>query len=140
MSKFKKTFLSLVACVCACIMFSTPVFAASNYFSKGLTTMNSLGGQSNICTVTSGSCSGTSSSRSITSVTVYGVLTGSSCKVYVESPSGTTAYLTKTSTGTQTFSTQFDGEDPYGSWSVYIVSNGSVSTLKSGSLKVYYDY
>lgn len=135
----KRITLSLFTCVCALILFSTPVLAASNHFSKSLSTMNSLyGATSNTCSVTSGSCSGTT--RSITSVSVYGVLTGSSCKVYVTSPEGSVYYKTMTSTGTVTFNTEFNGEDPKGRWYVYIVTNGAVSTVKSGVLEVNYSY
>jgi len=55
------------------------------------------------------------------------------------SPNGTTKYQSVSSTGTYTF-TGFNGEDPSGTWYVYIISKGTVSTVKSGTLKVEYSY
>ena len=154
----KKTFTFLIAWVLAFTMMAMPVSASeyvdnredtyvdssvragSSYFTKGISTMNALNyGSSPHYNVTSGSCLGTT--RSITKVTFYGVLSSgsSSCKVYIISPSGTVAYITMSSTGTLTYY-DFNGEDPYGTWTVYIVTNGIVSTVKSGSLKVYYNY
>jgi len=143
MKTLKKAVLPVVACLLACIMLSNPVMAAStNYFSKSIAKMNSLyGGQSNIVTVSSGSVSGDSEDRSITSVTFWGRLTSgsSSCIVYITSPKNTTCHATLSSTGTLTFK-GFNGEDPEGDWDVYIVSKGTASTVSSGTLKVNYTY
>ena len=154
----KKTITFLIAWILAFTMIAMPVSASeyvdnnedtyvessvragSSYFTKGIPTMNALNyGSSAYKTVTSGSCLGTT--RSITKVTFYGVLSSGSspCIVYIISPTGTVASQVMYSTGTLTFY-DFNGEDPYGSWTVYIVTLGSVSTVKSGSLKVYYNY
>ena len=153
----KKKMITIITCIMLTIMTVIPVSASelpalgsaktdntvfitrsSNYFSKSLSKMNALNyGYSNIVHVTSGSVTGTT--RSITNVTVYIRLSGSSCVLHVMSPSGNDCYQTVTSTGTYTF-TGFNGEDPYGDWYVYIVTNGPASTASSGVLKVYYNY
>jgi hypothetical protein len=119
---------------------SVAATTGTNYFSKITTKLNSLNGSSsNISTLSSGTCSGTT--QSITSVTAYArVSSGSSSfKLYVVSPDGTASYVSAgTSSSTYTF-TSFNGKDPDGTWKVYIVSNGVVSTA-TVTLKVNYNY
>lgn len=154
-----KKLATFITCILLCLSCSITVFAAEttssaenpiieespvvitsthNYFTKGLTKLNALNyGSSNICHVTSGSIVGTN--PSITKVSVYVRLSGSSCKLHVVSPNGTDKYVSVSSSGTYNF-TGFNGENPSGDWYVYIVTNGSVSTASSGSLTVEYDH
>ncbi len=139
-----------------CTLFAMPVSAAeatdytddgiavaatsgTNYFSGTTTKMNSLYGSEAVATRSSGSCSG--DERSITSVSVYcRVSSGSSSfKLYVISPEGTVAYRNAGTSSTTYNFTEFNGEDPYGKWTIKTVTNGTVSTV-TATLKVNYSY
>lgn len=66
----KKVLTTIMACFMACLMFSMPVLAATNSFSKTTVKLNAIdGGVSNISKVSSGSVLGTS--PKITQVKVY---------------------------------------------------------------------
>lgn len=144
----KRTFTAVIACMMACLMFVTPVFAASNYFSKTTVKLNAInGGTSKISTVTSGSVSG--DNPSITKVELYcNVASGTDpYTIYVKSPKGTIATIPgPTKSGTVTTSA-FNGENPSGTWSIWIQNNGvsyngniiPASTVTI-TLKVYYNY
>lgn len=144
----KRAFTAVMACMMACLMFVTPVFAATNYFSKTTVKLNAIsGGESRYSQVTSGSVSG--SERSITKVELYcNVSSGTDpYTIYVESPSGTVKSISGPSkSGTITL-TGFNGEDPSGTWTIWIKNNGvsyngniyPVSTVTI-TLKVYYSY
>lgn len=154
----KRKLSLLLVLTLLCTLFAMPVSAAevepsnyadneivvagtsgTNYFSGTTTKMNSFNGLEAVATRSSGSCS--SDERSITSVSVYcNVSSGSSSfKLYVISPSGTVAYKNAgTSNATYNF-TEFNGEDPYGKWTIKVVTNGTVSTV-TATLKVNYLY
>ena len=144
----KRVFTAVMACMMACLMFVTPVLAATNNFSKTTVKLNAIsGGTSKTSNVTSGSVSG--SNLSITKVELYcNVASGTDpYTIYVKSPSGTTKSISgPTKSGTITI-TGFEGEDPSGTWSIWIQNNGvsyngniyPVSTVTI-TLKVAYSY
>lgn len=117
----------------------TAITSGTTYFSKITRKLNSLYGAVDSVNLSSGSCLGTN--RQITSVTVYcRVSSGSSpFTLIVTSPSGTVAYKSCGTTSTTYTFTDFNGEDPSGTWNVGISSNGTVSTVTC-TLKVYYRY
>lgn len=144
----KKAFTAVIACMLACVMFVTPVFAATNYFSKTTVKLNAYnGGSSTKSTVSSGSVSGTD--RSITSVSLYcNVSSGTDpYTLYVLSPSGKQYSVSGPTSSTTLTTTAFNGEDPNGTWTIWIVNSGytthgniyPVSTV-TVTLKVYYSY
>jgi subtilisin-like proprotein convertase family protein len=117
-------------------------------FSKTTVKLNAIsGGTSKTSNVTSGSVSG--SNPSITKVELYcNVASGTDpYTIYVKSPSGTTKSISgPTKSGTITI-TGFEGENPSGTWSIWIQNNGvsyngniyPVSTVTI-TLKVAYSY
>jgi len=114
----KKSFMSVVACLMACMMFAMPVFAASNNFSKTTVKLNAInGGESRKSTLSSGSVTG--NNPSISKVQLYcNVSSGSDpYTIYVLSPKGTTKSGTITITG-------FEGENPSGTWTIWIKNSG----------------
>lgn len=111
--------------------------SGSNYFRKITPLLNSLGSLSS-ANLSSGSCSG--DVRSITSVTVYCRVSrnSDSFRLVVTSPTGTTKYVScGTNSDTYTI-TGFTGEDPKGTWTVGIISNGISSV--TCTLNVNYNY
>ena len=144
----KRVFTAVMAFMMACLMFVTPVLAATNNFSKTTVKLNAIsGGTSKTSNVTSGSVSG--SNPSITKVELYcNVASGTDpYTIYVKSPSGTTKSISgPTKSGTITI-TGFEGENPSGTWSIWIQNNGvsyngniyPVSTVTI-TLKVAYSY
>lgn len=76
-----------MACMMACLMFVTPVLAATNCFSKTTLKLSAFnGGTSSYCSITSGSVSG--SNPSITKLELYcNVASGTDpYTIYVKSP------------------------------------------------------
>lgn len=121
----KRSFTTVIACLMACIMFVTPVFAATNTFSRTTVKLNAMnGGISRYSTVTSGSLLG--SERSITKVELYcNVASGTDpYTIYVESPSGTVIPVPGPNRSGSIVVTGFEGEDPYGTWTIWIKNNG----------------
>jgi len=113
--------------------------AGSSYFSKITPLLNSLTGRTATATLSSGSCIG--NNESITNTTVYcRVSNGSSpYTLTVVAPSGTSQSIScGTSSTTYTF-TGFNGEDPNGTWTIYVTTRGTVTTV-TATLKVYYTY
>lgn len=114
-----------MACMMACLMFVTPVLAANNNFSKTTVKLNAIsGGISRYSSVTSGSVSG--SNPSITKVELYcNVASGTDpYTIYVESSKGTVKSISGPSrSGTVTI-TGFEGENPDGTWTIWIKNNG----------------
>ncbi|MDE6253100.1 MAG: hypothetical protein K2M78_10760 [Lachnospiraceae bacterium] len=144
----KRVFTAVMACMMACLMFVTPVFAATNNFSKTTVKLNAIsGGISRYSTVTSGSIS--VGEPSITKVELYcNVASGTDpYTIYVESPKGTVKTITGPSRSGNVTITGFEGEDPSGSWTIWIKNNGvsyngniypaSTATI---TLKVTYSY
>ncbi|MDE7202377.1 MAG: hypothetical protein K2O91_10880 [Lachnospiraceae bacterium] len=121
----KRVFTAVMACMMACLMFVTPVLAATNNFSKTTVKLNAIsGGISRYSTVTSGSIS--VGDPSITKVELYcNVASGTDpYTIYVESPKGTVKSISgPTKSGTITI-TGFEGENPSGSWTIWIKNNG----------------
>ena len=144
----KKVFTAVIACMMACVMFVTPVYAASNWFSGTTVKLNAFnGGSSTKSTVSSGSVSG--ENPSITSVSLYcNVSSGTDpYTLYVLSPSGKQYSVSGPNSSTTLTTSAFNGENPYGKWTIWIVNSGytthgnvyPVSTV-TVTLKVYYDY
>lgn len=151
----RKTVSALVVAALLCVLFVTPVMAAepvdygnggvvtattggSTYYSGSTTKLNSVYGSTASSTLTVGSTLG--DTRSITKVEVYcNVSSGSSAfKLTVKSPYSSAYTTCSTSNATYTF-TSFNGEDPKGTWTVSVASEGTVSTVTC-TLKVYYTY
>lgn len=144
----KKALTVAAACMMACLMFVTPVLAATNYFSKTTVKLNAVnGGTSRESRVTSGSVLG--DAPSTTKVELFcNVASGTDpYTIYVESPSGTTRLATgPNKSGTITVS-GFEKENPYGAWTIWIKNSGisnngnlyPASTVTI-TLKVYYSY
>lgn len=120
----KKMFLSVMASLVACLMFATPVLAAGS-FSKTTAKLNAVNGNiSNISSLSSGSVSGTN--PSITSVSVYVNVSSGSDPYYIHiiSPEGT-EYIFEGPTTNKTITIPvFNGENPKGTWYVYIENLG----------------
>lgn len=145
---FKKTFTAVIACMMACLMFATPVFAGTNYFSKTTVKLNAInGGISKYSSVTSGSISG--DEASITKVELYcNVASGTDpYTIFVESPSGTVKSIAGPTKSGTVIIPGFEGENPYGTWTIWIKNNGvsyngnlyPTSTVTI-TIKVYYTY
>lgn len=144
----KKAFTAVVACMMVCLMFVTPVLAASSNFSKTTVKLNAIsGGISRYSTVTSGSVLG--SAPSISKVELYcNVSSGTDpYTIYVESPKGTVKSITGPSkSGTITIP-GFEGENPSGEWTIWIKNkgvsyNGNIypASTVTITLKVAYSY
>lgn len=144
----KRTFTAIIACMMACLMFVTPVFAASNYFTKPTVKLNAInGGISKTSNVTSGSVSG--DNPSITKVELYcNVASGTDpYTIYVKSPKGTIKSIAGPTKSGTVIIPGFEGENPSGTWSIWIQNNGvsyngnliPASTVTI-TLKVYYNY
>ncbi len=125
MGKVKRHMLfSFIACIMSCIMFATPVFAASGSFSKTTIKLNAInGGYSATSTLSSGSVP---SGAHITSVKIT-ARPSSGCDpytLYIESPDGTVGTFSGP-TSTSTFTTHvFDGESPDTTWNIWIKNSG----------------
>lgn len=121
----KRAFTAVIACMMACLMFVTPVLAASYTFSKTTVKLNALsGGNSRESKVTSGSI--LVDDPSITKVELYcNVASGTDpYTIYVKSPSDTIRSIAgPTKSGTVIIS-GFEGEDPSGTWTIWIKNNG----------------
>lgn len=144
----KRAFTTVIACMMVCLMFVTPVFAASSNFSKTTVKLNAInGGTSRESKVTSGSVLG--DNPSITNVDLWcNVASGTDPYViYVKSPKGTVATISGPSkTGTVSTSA-FNGENPSGTWTVWIQNlgvsyNGNIipASTVTVTLKVAYSY
>lgn len=124
----KRTLTAVLACIMACVMFSMPVLAATTstgFISKSTPKLNAFsGGQSNVATFSSGSVP---ADASITSVKIaYNVSSGTDpYTVYLISPSGT-VYVAPGPTSSTTVSniSVFNGENPSGTWTAYIINSG----------------
>lgn len=112
---------------------------STGYYSRGLTTLNiATSGVSNQCRITSGSVP---AGAIVTKVEVYGTKSSGSGTIYVyveHEDSGHTDWKLFQSSPV-TFATQFDGYDADSAWIVWI-QGSAWSTLKNGSIKVYYSY
>jgi hypothetical protein len=128
----------LIVCIVIGSLLAVQVSAATNYFSGSTGTMNSLNGnQSAAWPISSGSVSGTN--PVVTSVKLnITVSSGSSAfYIYVVSPQGTTASVL-VGNKTPTLN-NFNGENPSGTWQVYIITTGTVSTA-TARMTVNYSY
>ena len=121
----KRALTSIAVCFMACLMFSMPVLAASNSFSKTTVKLNAIdGGVSQIAKVSSGSVLGTN--PKITQVKVYlNVASGTDpFDLYIESPEGTVARLTSFARLSKYLVTDFVRPDPIAVWSLQIENLG----------------
>ncbi|MGL5272470.1 MAG: hypothetical protein ACRC8J_03155 [Phocaeicola sp.] len=144
----KRAFTAVIACMMTCLMFVTPVLAATNSFSKTTVKLNAInGGTSRESKVTSGSVSG--SDLLITKVELYcNVSNGSDAyTIYVKNPDGVIKSIAGPSkSGTITL-TGFENTDPYGTWTIWIKNsgisyNGNIYPTSTATitLKVAYSY
>lgn len=112
--------------------------AATNWFSGQTGTMNALnGGTSAAWNISSGSISVTN--PKVTSVTLNVKKSSGSSPfyVYVKNPQGTIASKLVGS-ATPSFS-EFNGQDPQGTWQIWIETTGTVSTA-TATMRVNYSY
>lgn len=156
-----KKLVSGILCMALCMMFAIPVSAAeipnaatknvaiskvgdtviraTNYFTGSTVKMNSLyRNKSAISNISSGSVLGTNPQVTSVSLNVTVSSGSDSFKLYVEDPSGYGGYTTISKSGTVKFS-DFNGRNPKGTWKVYIVTNGTVSTA-TARMTVNYSY
>lgn len=144
----KRVFTAVMACLISCLMFATPVLAATNCFSKTTVKLNAInGGTSRYGSITSGSVSG--SSPSITKLELYcNVASGTDpYTIYVESPDGTIISIPgPTRSGSITIPV-FEGENPSGTWTIWIQNdgvsyNGNIypASTATFTLKICYSY
>ncbi len=144
----KKVFAAVAACLMACLMFVTPVLAATNCISKTTVKLNAInGGTSGYCSITSGSVSG--SNPSITKLELYcNVASGTDpYTIYVKSPSGTIISIPGPTKSGTIIIPIFEGEDPSGSWTIWIQNdgvsyNGNIypASTATFTLKICYSY
>ena len=117
----KRVYVVVVACLMSCIMFATPALAAS--YSKTTVKLNAYsGGSSTKSTVTSGTVG---DNQSVTKVELRCTVSAGSdpYTLYVKSPEGSTeSFVGPIPTDTIT-TTAFNGENPYGTWTIWIVNN-----------------
>ncbi len=144
----KRVFTAVIACLMTCLMFATPVLAATNSFSKSTVKLSAInGGTSSHCSITSGSVLG--SNPSITKLEVCcNVASGTDpYTIYVESPSGTIISIPgPVRSGCITIPV-FEGENPSGTWTIWIQNdgvsyNGNIYPVSTATLtlKVCYSY
>ncbi len=121
----KRTFIAFTACIMACMMFSIQVFAASSFFSKSTTRLNAYnGGKSNESTFSSGSVP---DDAKITGVRIhYTVSSGTDpYTVCLISPKNTKYVVSGPLSSTTVYDINaFNGENPEGTWTAYIVNAG----------------
>jgi hypothetical protein len=137
-----KKISALVMVVVFCFAFSLQAFAATGYFSGTTVKLNALNGGSSVSSnISSGSIPSTAVVTGvIASVTVSNG--SSSFYLYVKNPAGTTiaSQLVAGSSGVKNVTfTDFNGQDPQGTWKVWIVTTGTVSTA-TVRLTVNYSY
>ncbi|MDR2888721.1 MAG: hypothetical protein LBV33_02650 [Lachnospiraceae bacterium] len=136
----RRIIATLVFCLMLCYSLALPVMGASNYFTGMTGKMNSLSGTpSGQWSIPSGSVLG--QSPGVTEVTVnLTTSTGSSpFYLYVRNPAGETYYQSVGIRTTQVTFPDFDGDHPAGNWTVWIQSQGLVTTT-SARMRVDYTY
>lgn len=120
----KKIFTMMLVCAVACMMFALPVMAASSSFSKSTVKLNAMNGGSSVTSsLSSGS---TPSGASITQVKLaLNVARGTDpYTLYVKSPNGVWHAYNGPTSSTTIYLSDFNNENPYGTWKFYIVNNG----------------
>lgn len=150
-----KKVLSIILCMCLCIMYTLSVSAAeavpkgnviekeeisatagSNYFSGVLPKLSSASGvASRVVTLPTGSISG---SAQITSISLYVRAGGDPFILYLQAPDGTIYSFVITKSETITLG-DINGFDPSDSWKLWIETQGTVSTATI-TAKIYYEY
>jgi hypothetical protein len=129
-----------IVCVMMCITLITPVAAANGSFSGSTGTMNALnGGQSAKWPISSGSVN---TNAIVSSVTVNVSASFSSSDpfyLYVEHPDGYAAYKRVGSAGSYTF-TEFNRDDPRGTWKVYIVNIPTKNGVSTATARMTVNY
>lgn len=122
----KRVYVVVVACLMSCIMFATPALAAGS-FSKTTVKLNAYsGGISTKSKVTSGTVG---DNQSITKVELRCTVSSGSdpYTLYVQSPEGSIESFAGPIPSDTIPTTTFNGEDPSGTWTIWIKNNG-VST------------
>ena len=118
----KRIITVVVACMMACLMSVTPALAAGS-FTKTTVKLNAYsGGSSTKSKVTSGTVG---DNLSVTKVELRCTVSAGSdpYTLYVKSPEGSTeSFVGPIPTDTIT-TTAFNGENPYGTWTIWIVNN-----------------
>ena len=113
---------------------------ASDNFNGSTGTMNSLyGAESAAWPISSPSMSVGNPSVTQVTVTVTKKSSSDNFYIYVKSPEGTIEYKSVTGSGPYYFNTEFDNEDPEGTWYVWIKSYGGIATA-TARLRVDYTY
>lgn len=113
---------------------------ASNYFNGSTGTMNSwYGADSAAWPISSPSMSVGNPAVTKVTVTVTKKSSSDNFYIFVESPEGTIEYKPVTGSGSYYFYTEFDNEDPEGTWYVWIKSYGGIATA-TARLRVDYTY
>jgi hypothetical protein len=123
-----------------CLIFSVQVFAANDFFTSMTGKMNALnGGESAIQNLPSGSVLG--DSPQVTKVNLNVIVSAGSSPyyLYVKSPKGTTISKYRGTTSGDVPFTEFNNENPYGTWQVWIKTAGSVTTV-TATMRVDYSY
>ncbi|MCI9079920.1 MAG: hypothetical protein HFH68_13555 [Lachnospiraceae bacterium] len=137
----KRIYTVVVACLMSCIMFATSALAAGSY-SKTTVKLNAYsGGSSTKSTVSSGSVLG--DNQSITKVQLRCTVSSGSdpYTLYVKSPDGTTESFTGPIPGDTITTTAFNGENPSGKWTIWIVndnisSNGNIYPVSTVTVRI----
>lgn len=118
----KRIFTVVVACMMACLMSVTPALAAGS-FTKTTVKLNAYsGGSSTKSTVTSGTVG---NNQSVTKVELRCTVSSGTdpYTLYVKSPEGKTASFTGPLSRETFTTTAFNGENPSGTWTIWIVNN-----------------
>jgi len=119
----KRIITVVVACMMACLMSVTPALAAGS-FTKTTVKLNAYsGGSSTKSTVSSGTVLG--DNPSITKVELRCTVSNGSdpYTLYVKSPDGHTESFSGPIPSAAITTTAFNGENPYGTWTIWIVNN-----------------
>ena len=111
---------------------------STNYFSKTIQRLSSINGIASApVTINSGSISG---STKVTSISFNIQMSSGSDPfiLYVQSPDGTIHIIYVTKSGMYVLD-DFNGDNPYGSWKIWIVTEGTASIVNI-TMKVNYSY
>ena len=131
-----------------CVMLVIPVMAASSFFSKSTTKLNAFnGGTSSISTFTSGSVFGSDPTISDIRLSLNVSRGTDPYTLYIQSPEGTLVPFDGSASSTSFYTDAFQGENPSGTWRVYIQNsgistNGNVMPVSTVTITatVYYNY
>lgn len=143
----RKTFMAVVVSMMVCLLFVTPVFAASSFYSKTTTKLNAInGGKSITSSLSSGSIIGSDASITQVKLAINVSSETDPYTLWIKSPNGSWHSYTGPTSSKIWYLDDFNGENPSGTWQIYIVNSGTtthgniypVSTVTVG-LTVYYN-